>query len=116
MRMFRCCGLAAMALLPALVLAHAHLEMSVPGANSVITVMPAKILLHFSEAITITALTIAPEGGDHAVKLKTASQPNILVEVPTPALKPGVYVLKWRGISDDHHVADGTVRFTLVDK
>jgi methionine-rich copper-binding protein CopC len=49
-------------------------------------------------------------------ELKVAPAAKAVVQIAAPKLGPGVYVLKWRGMSDDHHVMDGSVRFTVSGK
>jgi methionine-rich copper-binding protein CopC len=100
-------------LIPGLALAHAHLEMSVPAANSTVQVMPAEIMLHFSEATKITALSIAKENGKDKQNLKIPTETKAVQKVAAPKLGPGVYVLDWRGLSDDTHIVKGSVRFTV---
>jgi len=108
--------LLAAALVPALALAHAKLELSVPAADSSVAAMPAQVMLHFNEAVKITALTIEKEGGKDKVELKVPATATSMVQVASPKLDAGVYLLNWRGLSDDGHVTSGTVRFTVTGK
>jgi len=94
--------------------AHAHLEKSSPADGSVITTSPSSIVLSFSEAARLTALSI--QRGDEAKQnLKplptTAAQQ---ISVPLPPLKPGAYSLTWRVLSEDGHMMSGTLHFTLA--
>ena len=104
------------AFLPALALAHAKLELTIPAADSSIAAMPAQVMLHFNEAVKITALTIEKEGGKDKIDLKLPSAASSMVEAQAPKLGAGVYLLNWRGLSDDGHVMSGTVRFTVTGK
>jgi methionine-rich copper-binding protein CopC len=108
--------LAAVAMVPALALAHAKLQLTVPAADSSIAAMPAQVMLHFSEAVKITALTIEKEGGKDKVDLKLPAEASSMVQAAAPKLGAGVYLLNWRGLSDDGHVMNGTVRFTVTGK
>ena len=103
-------------LVPGLAMAHAKLEMTVPAADSVIAAMPAQVMLHFSEAVKITALTIEKEGGKEKVDIKVPPGASSMVQAQPPNLGAGVYLLNWRGLSDDGHVMSGTVRFTVTGK
>jgi methionine-rich copper-binding protein CopC len=103
-------------LLPALALAHAKLELSVPAADSSIAAMPAQVMLHFNEAVKITALSIEKEGGKDKVELNVPSAATSMVQAAAPKLEAGVYRLNWRGLGDDGHVMSGTVRFTVTGK
>lgn len=108
--------LAAAILMPGLAFAHAHLEMSVPSANSTVPEMPPQIMLHFSEATRLTALSIEKEGGKEKQALKVPAETKAVLHVAGPKLGPGVYILSWRGLSDDTHIVNGTVRFTVSGK
>ena len=71
--------------------AHAHLQKSSPADNSVITTSPSVLVLNFSEAARLTALSIQ-KGSESQQKLKllpaTAAQQ---ISVPLPQLTPGTY-------------------------
>ncbi len=108
--------LATVAVVPGLALAHAKLELTVPAADSSIAAMPAQVMLHFNEAVKITALTIEKEGGKDKVDLKVPSAASSMVQAQAPKLGAGVYLLNWRGLGDDGHVMSGTVRFTVTGK
>ena len=94
--------------------AHAHLQKSSPADNSVITTSPSNLVLNFSEAARLTALSIQKDG-EPARSLKplpaTAAQQ---ISVPLPSLSPGTYSVSWRVLSDDGHVMAGALHFTLA--
>jgi methionine-rich copper-binding protein CopC len=95
--------------------AHAHLQKSSPAEGSVITTSPPNLVLNFSEAAKLTALSIQ-KGSEPEQKLKppstTAAQQ---ISVPLPALTPGTYSVNWRVLSDDGHMMAGVLHFTLAD-
>ena len=105
----------ALALLPIVAFAHAHLEKSMPADKSK-GPAPEHIMLDFSEATQLTALTIQKEGSKDAKKLTLPKKPEKSVHVDAPSLEPGAYVLKWRAVGDDKHVQSGEVHFTVVAK
>ena len=94
--------------------AHAHLQKSSPADNSTITASPPNLVLNFSEAARLTALSIR-KGEEPKQDLKplptTAAQQ---VSIPLPPLTPGTYSVNWRVVSDDGHVMGGTLHFTLT--
>jgi methionine-rich copper-binding protein CopC len=94
--------------------AHAHLQKSSPADNSVITTSPPNLVLNFSEASRLTALSIQ-KGSESQQNLKslptTAAQQ---ISVPLPPLTPGTYSVSWRVVSDDGHVMAGALHFTLA--
>lgn len=94
--------------------AHAHLEKSSPADGSVLATSPSSIMLSFSEAARLTALSI--QKGDEAKQNVKALPTNAArqISVPLPPLKPGTYSLTWRVLSDDGHMMSGTLHFTLV--
>ena len=94
--------------------AHAHLLKSSPADNSTITTSPPNLMLNFSEAARMTALSIQ-KGDEPKQDLKplptTAAQQ---VSIPLPPLTPGTYSVIWRVVSDDGHVMGGALHFTLT--
>jgi methionine-rich copper-binding protein CopC len=94
--------------------AHAHLQKSSPADNSVITASPSNLVLNFSEAARLTALSIQKdsEPAQNLKPLPTAAAQQI--SVPLPQLTPGTYSVSWRVLSDDGHVMAGALHFTLA--
>lgn len=94
--------------------AHARLQKSSPADGSVITTSPSKLVLNFSEAARLTALSIQ-KGDEPLQTLKplssTAAQE---ISAALPQLMPGTYSVSWRVVSDDGHVMSGTLHFTLA--
>ena len=93
--------------------AHAHLKESQPAEGSILTTAPTDIVLKFSEAAQLTALTVQKEG---AAEQKIAPLPpasSIQQTVPAPKLSPGKYTLSWRVVSADNHVMAGKLHFTI---
>jgi methionine-rich copper-binding protein CopC len=93
--------------------AHAHLLKSSPADNSVLTTPPSTLVLNFSEAARLTALSIQ-KGSESAQKLNplptTAAQQ---VSVSLPPLARGTYTVSWRALSGDGHMTSGALHFTL---
>jgi methionine-rich copper-binding protein CopC len=107
-------GLTLMAL-PLAALAHAHLEQSEPADGAVVAASPARIALHFSEAVQLTLLSVTPE--DQAKPQKLGPLPTAAaaqLSVPAPALAPGRYEVRFRVISADGHVMAGSVHFAVA--
>jgi len=94
--------------------AHAHLQKSSPADNSLITTSPAVLVLNFSEAARLTALSIQ-KGSESQQKLKLLrGGRRQQISVPLPQLTPGTYSVSWHVVSDDGHVMSGTLHFTLA--
>jgi methionine-rich copper-binding protein CopC len=93
--------------------AHAHLEHSQPAANSIVSIAPKNVVLTFNEAVQLTALTLQ-RGDDKPQDLGPLPKAVTKeITVPMPTLMPGNYIIKWRAVSDDNHVASGKVVFTI---
>jgi methionine-rich copper-binding protein CopC len=93
--------------------AHAHLQSSSPADNSVITSTPPNLVLNFSEAARLTALSIQ-KVSEPEQKLKTLpTSAAAQIAVPLPPLTPGAYIISWHALSDDGHVTSGALHFTL---
>ena len=95
-------------------LAHVHLRESTPADGSTLPAAPTKLQLVFSEATRLTAVSI--RGKDEAAPrrltpLPTEAAANFSIDLPP--LAPGSYTIEWRALSDDHHIASGTVSFDV---
>ncbi|HLY53434.1 MAG TPA: copper resistance CopC family protein [Steroidobacteraceae bacterium] len=107
-----CCALA---LLPGVTQAHAHLLHAVPADGAVLRAAPARVVLTFSEPARLAVLWVAPENGARRriASLPVEAAPEI--SVPLPPLSPGRYTLTWRVIGSDGHVVPGELRFTVSE-
>jgi putative copper export protein/methionine-rich copper-binding protein CopC len=104
--------------LPAVVVAHAQLVASSPGAGSVLEDAPDEIRLIFSEPIEegLSSLDVVRQDGtvivDHAGTVD-ANDPHALV-LPDPGLGDGVYSVAWRSLSAaDGHTEEGFFTFGI---
>ena len=93
--------------------AHAHLTDSDPREGSA-SKAPAQIVLTFSEAARLTAITLQKEGAEPR-KLTPPTVTGVRLTVLLPALAAGRYVLGWRVVGSDGHVTSGALHFTVVD-
>ena len=106
-------GLTAL-LLAASAAAHTHLVRSIPADGSVATAAPLQLQLTFSEAATLTALSLSKDGESAPIRLAPITrEPAASFSIDLPALGAGSYQVNWRAMSDDHHLASGTIRFTV---
>ena len=105
---------AALFLLVAVAHAHAHLTAAVPADGSV-GKAPEHIVLTFSEAARLTAMTLQREGEAPHKLTPLPAEMGIRITVPLPKLSPGRYTLSWRVVSDDGHVVPGALHFTVVE-
>jgi copper resistance protein C len=93
--------------------AHAHLTAAVPSEGSA-GQAPEHIVLSFSEAARITAITLQREG-EEPRKLAPPAEVAARIAVPLPKLAPGKYTLSWRVVGDDGHIVPGTLHFTVLE-
>jgi hypothetical protein len=93
-------------------LAHAQLTDSSPVDGSQLLDGPTALVLSFSEAVQLTALTIQRNGGT-AQRLVPPEQVAARISVPLPKLAAGAYVLRWRTLGSDGHVVPGQIRFSI---
>jgi hypothetical protein len=97
--------------------AHTHLESSMPADGAVLTSAPKEVMLHFSEATRLTALTIQKDGDKDAKSIATLPKdPTAAATVPLDVLGPGKYTVSWRALGDDSHVMNGKLSFTVKGK
>ena len=94
--------------------AHTRLLEATPADGSTLRTAPRQLQLVFSEAVHVTALSIQAAGAAAPRKLAPLPrQPASKFAFDLPALAAGSYELRWRALSDDGHLASGSIRFTL---
>jgi methionine-rich copper-binding protein CopC len=106
----------ALAALPLIAAAHAHLKQTTPADGSVVQTAPHSLALSFSEPAHLTALSVQKQGDAQPRKIgplpRDASQE---FRLPAPQLEPGVYTLRYRVVAaDDNHVTSGMVTFSIA--
>lgn len=93
-------------------LAHAHLKASTPADGSRLSAPPAALVLTFSEPAQLTALSLETPAGTEKLPRPQGAQTS--VRVPLPPLSPGEYVVHFRTLAADGHVAPGAIRFAIA--
>jgi len=108
---------------PSRVAAHAIVLESVPARDAVLDRAPARVVLRFNSKIekrlsrvTLTAgrgtavpLAVANEGPD------SDERPDRLI-VPLDPLPAGAYVVRYKVLSADGHITEGSLRFTVTGR
>ncbi|MHA6848439.1 copper homeostasis periplasmic binding protein CopC [Ralstonia syzygii] len=105
------------------VFAHAKLVSSTPADKSA-GAAPAKIELHFSEALVPQfsganlVMTAMPGMADHGAMKVTAKvsggdDGKTMVITPAQPLVPGAYRVDWRAVASDTHAVSGNVSFEV---
>lgn len=97
--------------------AHTHLEMAMPADNAVLADPPANLMLHFSEATRLTALSLQKDGEKDAKSVGSLpKEASKAITVPLEPLSPGKYTVNWRVVGKDNHVMSGALHFTVQPK
>lgn len=107
-------ALSATLFVSALAQAHAHLVSTMPADGSTVTASPEGIMLMFSEAARLTALTIRKDGEEAQKLSPLPAKPSAHLMVPAPKLAAGHYTVEYRVVSDDNHVMAGKLAFTVA--
>ncbi|MGH9298882.1 MAG: copper resistance CopC family protein, partial [Acidimicrobiales bacterium] len=98
--------------------AHAQLETTQPVEGAVLSSSPARVVMHFDQAVEIDLGSVRVIGpGDRRVDEGGTYHPNgqassIAVNLP-PRLSNGTYIVAWRVISADSHPVHGAFIFSL---
>jgi methionine-rich copper-binding protein CopC len=110
-------GAGAAALVPLLAWGHAALVRSSPAHRASVVRAPDRVVLWFSERLepAFVSLTVRDaagvqvDGGDARV----ATDDPTALSVAVPALGPGAYTVRYRVLSVDGHVVEGTTTFRV---
>ncbi|HXU99052.1 MAG TPA: copper resistance protein CopC [Caulobacteraceae bacterium] len=98
--------------------AHAFLQRAEPRVGSTLAAPPARIVLHFTEALeaSLCAVTVTgPAGfGGAAGAQPVAGDPRALAVVPRKPLPAGRYLVRWRVVSVDSHTTQGDFSFDVA--
>ena len=107
--------IAAGALLPLAVLAHAKLLSTAPATDEQLAAAPKQLTLRFNEAVQIGVLKLSAGGKDIPITLDRGAAAAATVTVALPALVPATYRVQWSALTvDDGHVVKGTFSFVVT--
>lgn len=100
------------------VLAHAKLVKSEPSSRATLTVAPTHIQLWFNEEIegAYASISVLDAKNKSITDARPETVPDDLTSVvlPLPAeLTPGRYIVEFRVMATDGHVAESTYNFTV---
>jgi methionine-rich copper-binding protein CopC len=98
--------------------AHAFLARAEPRVGSTVRTQPAEVRLWFTERLepafsTVTVTDAAGQAVDTGDGRVDPAAPTVL-RVSVPPLPPGRYTVRWRVLSVDTHVTEGTFQFTVA--
>jgi methionine-rich copper-binding protein CopC len=109
--------LAVLGLVPGLAWGHAALVRSTPAQRAMLARPPDRVRLWFNEPLEAKFATVSvwDDKGveiDQKDSLVESQDPKAL-SVGVPTLGPGTYTVKYRVLSVDGHVVEGSFRFTV---
>lgn len=94
--------------------AHERLESSEPAADAVLTVLPTRVQLTFSGAVSSPTLVVRNAAGDQVGDGEPLLD-GALVTLPLPGDLPnGGYTVEWRVVSSDGDPVSGDLAFTVA--
>jgi methionine-rich copper-binding protein CopC len=106
---------AALCLVASSAFAHSELTASMPADKASVETAPKELVLHFSEPVRLTALTIT-RAGDARRDLKPLPGESLKdFNIASPALLKGQYTVNWRALSGDAHVMTGQFTFAVAE-
>jgi copper transport protein len=92
--------------------AHASLLSSDPADGTVVSAVPAQVVLTFNEPVRLDSVhAFTPDGGDWSVDAE--AQDNRVVVVPQEDPGTGTVVVAWKVVSADGHLVGGSVTFSI---
>jgi methionine-rich copper-binding protein CopC len=106
----------AMALILVSSLAHAHSQLtgSEPADKASLAEAPKEVMLHFSEPVRLTAVSITPSGGAKQNLAGIPKEQTTHVTLAAPDLGDGQYEVEWRAVSADAHIMAGVFTFSVA--
>ncbi|HEY8371094.1 MAG TPA: copper resistance protein CopC [Thermodesulfobacteriota bacterium] len=111
-------ALAVSAVAPRPAFAHASLLEAKPGRRAVVASVPARVVLVFTDALeeAFSTVSVFSAGGERVdtgdVRVLATDPHELSVGLP-PDLPAGAYTVKYRVLSADGHVVEGSYRFTV---
>jgi hypothetical protein len=95
-------------------MAHAFMEKASPAAGENLRTRPAKIELHFSEALepAFSGIAVTDAAGADMSAGPTAAS-GTEMDLPLKTLPPGRYRVTWHAVSVDTHRTEGKYNFLV---
>lgn len=97
---------------PAAVQAHTALRTSNPASGSVLTQSPPVLTLTFLEPASLTSLTLVTAAGERQLPFKPTGK-ALVFNAPKPGFVRGRNEVRWRALSRDGHVVEGSIIVVL---
>ncbi|MBK9251470.1 MAG: copper resistance protein CopC [Proteobacteria bacterium] len=101
---------------PLAVMAHVHLQSSIPAAGSTVKASPERLVLVFQEAVELKALSVQKVGDSAATALELPKAAAEQLAVPLPRLADGDYTISYTFVGPDEHKMSSTLKFKVSAK
>ena len=92
--------------------AHTALQRSSPASGSVLTASPPVLTLTFIEPTRLTSLLLVNSAGERALRFTPLAKAKTFSS-PKPGLIKGRNEIRWRALSQDGHVIEGSLIIVL---
>jgi len=95
--------------------AHAFLERASPSAGDNLRASPARIEMHFSEALepSFSEVRVTDKNG-HDMAAGHSVANGTEMDLPLKTLPPGRYRVSWHAVSVDTHRTEGKYNFLVL--
>lgn len=93
-------------------LAHTTLQSSTPASGSVLTASPPALTLTFADPLQVTAITLVAASGERSLAFRPGGSARSFT-VQRPRLELGRNEVRWRALSRDGHVMEGSIIIVL---
>jgi copper resistance protein C len=93
-------------------LAHTTLQSSTPASGSVLTASPPALTLTFADPLQLTAITLVTASGERNLAFRPGGSARTF-SVQRPRFEPGRNEVRWRALSQDGHVMEGSIIIVL---
>ena len=104
---------AILSLVAATAFAHSELTSSMPADKTSVDAATKELMLHFSEPVRLTALSVRRAGEAQRELSPLPAQQQKDFSVASPGLSKGQYRVTWRALSGDAHVMTGEFTFAV---
>lgn len=96
--------------------AHSTMESSSPPSGATLEESPPVIEMKFHGAINLTSVVVVDASKAERKLEFTPHASAAAFQLPKPHLAPGKNEIKWKGLSKDGHVVDGTLVYEIKAK
>lgn len=100
-------------LAPMAVLAHVHLQSSIPAAGSTVKASPERLVLVFQEAVELKALSVQKSGDKAPTALELPKAASEQLAIALPKLPDGDYTVSYTYVGPDEHRMTSTLKFRV---